>query len=1045
MSASQDNDRIRKMLEDLRASIRSVDEQEKAQERTPSPREDEPDIAPWEDPEEAAAPATPLAEKPTEDAEAPEQQPAAEADSVREEVPAPQEKATAEAAQASAPEEPFLAEQEEEPAPESEPETAESPSTPETETAPAEYNLAGTAATTVDAATEPEDEGEPDLPEQATEPVLPEEDEPDTLPDAEPVASPVEEATADGVGTSAQETTASAETAVPDKNQGTAASEIRGFYVPPTEGSDTGEYVFRRPSAMPEERPDPRFAVGNCKGVPMGDETREFLLSNYDVIPSDGGSSGEPTSPFRQGEAKENAGDNTWQKRDLTAEEEALLYAEEEPAERTQTIPAKPQRPRVISAMEEEGQAATGSDVPFFDGASDMPRNHSFVDESLTTGIPRRAFTVPPKKVVHSAAEEQAQEAARQEAEKAKKTPAKPNRRGQSSFGSNDGNPVEIVGRGSKGKANIQISNLSHEQVGDRLRLKEYTSPADADLVRGDFVIRRRWRVAGVIAQAALLLFALLIENLPLLGVKLPFYFTGEQMAPVAILLNLQLLIFSCAICIPDFLRGIRELRGGELGAEAIAMLPPLLCVVYDIALLILGAESPRLLAGAGIFCLFILQVNGLLRLSCARRAFEFVASPGDKLVQTVMTPEESAAERQALGSTEDAQFTRIRKTEFAEGVLHRTEHVGSYPVLYVAQMVMMLLCGVGVTVICGMTQKPLPVCFAGFVGGALLCFGVSMLCCRTLPMLFAVCSAAKDGSMIVGEDSVYEYADTDAVVFEDVVAFSFKYTDLAKIKLYGNQELSHVLCYTAALFDRIGGPLKSLFDEATLSIPSVVAEELLALEEEGVTVKMQGRAFSVGSGRFMQEKGVKVQYDPDDQTYTDRNCAVLYAAENGKVSAKFYINYRVDPDFVKIARKLFKKGIRCVIRTADPGLNDRQLGKVSTLYDEGVRMVRKTPEGLTDFCTKRTGGGLLTSAGTEDLLALTLYSRRVRTVLYGQSVFALLGSALGCVLGILWAILLPETALFAVSAAIVGVQAVLLGISVLTSLLPLRRIPRMK
>ena len=89
--------------------------------------------------------------------------------------------------------------------------------------------------------------------------------------------------------------------------------------------------------------------------------------------------------------------------------------------------------------------------------------------------------------------------------------------------------------------------------------------------------------------------------------------------------------------------------------------------------------------------------------------------------------------------------------------------------------------------------------------------------------------------------------------------------------------------------------------------------------------------------------------------------------------------------------RRLQRNGVRTLLRSYDPNIGDSLVAAASHTTGLRVKVVRKKPEQLHDFAETRVDSGLVTSAGSRDLLYTLFmcqnYRKAVRVLAYCKAV----------------------------------------------------------
>jgi hypothetical protein len=140
----------------------------------------------------------------------------------------------------------------------------------------------------------------------------------------------------------------------------------------------------------------------------------------------------------------------------------------------------------------------------------------------------------------------------------------------------------------------------------------------------------------------------------------------------------------------------------------------------------------------------------------------------------------------------------------------------------------------------------------------------------------------------------------------------------------------------------------------------------------------VDGRRIYVGNGDFMLKKNVRMYYDAEDeQILANGKTSILYAAEDGQLSAKFYIRYRINEEFEREVERLAANHIRVLIRTFDPNIRYALIDKISYIGKYDLRVVRKTVEQQQDYAAPQINSGIVTRRSAREILRVLLACRR--------------------------------------------------------------------
>ncbi len=225
----------------------------------------------------------------------------------------------------------------------------------------------------------------------------------------------------------------------------------------------------------------------------------------------------------------------------------------------------------------------------------------------------------------------------------------------------------------------------------------------------------------------------------------------------------------------------------------------------------------------------------------------------------------------------------------------------------------------------------------------------------------------------IVGDTAHEAYTKTAVIAFRDEEAFPAELTKVKGLKLFGDRKIENVMYYASSVYSKLGGPLATVFKQATLN--SVVSRdiEIREVSREGVSAMVDGKNVVLGSPAYMEEQCFEIAPAPGDEKCGGKsNRRILYLACDEVVIAKFHVQYTATSDFLYMIDRLMKAGVGVSIRTADPCIDDGLL-YTNKMNPEKypVKVVKGVlSEEKTDTISAKDAGIL--SVGTEKELIKT-------------------------------------------------------------------------
>ena len=164
-------------------------------------------------------------------------------------------------------------------------------------------------------------------------------------------------------------------------------------------------------------------------------------------------------------------------------------------------------------------------------------------------------------------------------------------------------------------------------------------------------------------------------------------------------------------------------------------------------------------------------------------------------------------------------------------------------------------------------------------------------------------------------------------------------------LKLYDNNEIYRILYHTQAVFSKVGGPLKGVFEFATSEMTHSKNVEIREVNKEGISALVDGRTVVlIGTGSFMKSKGIHPSYTSADLKLEESGEeSIMFISLNGTLGAKLYVTYQFSSEFERLARKLTSCGIGIGVRSFDPNINDKWAKKYGNIKNFSISAVRPT------------------------------------------------------------------------------------------------------
>ena len=526
--------------------------------------------------------------------------------------------------------------------------------------------------------------------------------------------------------------------------------------------------------------------------------------------------------------------------------------------------------------------------------------------------------------------------------------------------------------------------NTEKEAVKTVKLTEEYTSRSQAKEI---FTAYRRQHKMSLIKLSAcfvILLVALIYENIVAFGGTRPGALNQHNYPVVYILGSLQLFVLACGIAWEQIYTGVRALLVMKPLPESITAVVAVASVVYHLAHCFISETDPSvsLYMFPAMLCVFVTLVFDFLNLKREIFSFNIVSSKKMKYVINHVDSENAGLENEAFGDylseEEDVSMFKIGKTGFVNGFYDRMNSYSKSNSFVTVLVSVAIALGLVFFIVATVVHDVKTAFSFGY-----LAFILSIPCCSilsfALPFYRASKKAFDDGSAIIGEISLDEYAHANTLSFDDKDVFPSYGVRVKSIKVFGDNRIDMVLYNSASVFKKIGGPLADVFDTATHELGISEDMEIIEIAKDGIESLIDGRHVYVGKSSYIKAKGYVPAAEPeDDDLETSGEASIMYMVTDDVLAAKMYVQYTIDPDFEYALRSLYKAGICIGIKTFDPNVDDKLLGSKVKITKYPVRILRcKSLEEATST-QEEADSGVVSKNGPRSLLSAFVLCSKV-------------------------------------------------------------------
>ena len=490
-------------------------------------------------------------------------------------------------------------------------------------------------------------------------------------------------------------------------------------------------------------------------------------------------------------------------------------------------------------------------------------------------------------------------------------------------------------------------------------------------------------------------------------GAGLPF---ANVMRPgrygrVFSMIVLEMLAVCAFLNLDGLLRGVRKLSLKRPAPESIAFVITVVCALHTIISAALAYESTSLktFCFAGCGALLVLSVNTFIKSFTRFKAFRVVLSKKPKLSTKALNA--LAEERTVFDKylNEDSDILEVVNTESVSDFVKHTYTVPKATNLCNLIMYVVLAVSVIAGLITGfLMQFSVYDAITSGVFVFLFSCPVSFLVATALPYFIASVRAYKLHSSILGEAACDVYENAGVISFDDTEAFSPKATKVTSIKTYNNHRIDKVVVYMAKIFDKLGGPLSSVFS-STLQDASYTTDDVMLVENavDGLRLTIGEDDVLVGTGNFLRMYGIETPIDAIDETEMRSLTSIIWLACNNSLAAKFYVRYGLNRNFEDMLKKLYDASICSGVKTVDPGVDDQLLGGLLKGKNYLVRVIKRDSKEIGKV-EEKLPGAVISTSGVHNFLKTFILADKLRGVYKSNVVLSIISAFIGIVLSFL-------------------------------------------
>lgn len=338
-----------------------------------------------------------------------------------------------------------------------------------------------------------------------------------------------------------------------------------------------------------------------------------------------------------------------------------------------------------------------------------------------------------------------------------------------------------------------------------------------------------------------------------------------------------------------------------------------------------------------------------LFIVSRTQRSFRFVSGSGDKYAVFPVTDEETAQNFTRGALSDFPRLAAMRRTELISDFLKTSYSSDSTdrfcrvftPIALAAAAAIGVMAGV-----MGRTEHGSSSMFIGisvFVGVVAICTGFSVTLVVNLPMLRASEKNSELQGVVIGYDSVEEFAETNSVLIDAEQLFPAGSVRLSAIKVFSDTRIDEAIVEAASLTTQAGSILKNMFYDIIAGKTELLnpVESYIFEDSMGLCGWINNKRVLLGNRELMMNHSIEgIPPLTKEKEYTENGRCAVYLSISGELSAMFLVEITPTMEVRQAFHDLQRNGVYAMIRTVDSLVSINRLSELFEISPEYLKLI---------------------------------------------------------------------------------------------------------
>lgn len=331
------------------------------------------------------------------------------------------------------------------------------------------------------------------------------------------------------------------------------------------------------------------------------------------------------------------------------------------------------------------------------------------------------------------------------------------------------------------------------------------------------------------------------------------------------------------------------------------------------------------------------------------QRSFKFVSGSSEKHAIFRIEDEETAQSFTRGALNDFPNLATMRKTEFLSEFLkisYSSDSTDRFcrmfaPAVLAAAAVIGVIAG-----ILGRTDHGSSSVYLGisvFVGVVAICTGFSMMLVVNVPMLRASKKNAEVQGVVIGYDSIEEFAETNSILIDAGQLFPQGSVKLAAIKVFSDTRIDEAIVEAASLASQAGSILRNMFYDIIAGKTELLnpVESYIYEDSMGLCGWINNKRVLLGNRELMINHSIEGMPPlSKEKEYTENGRCAVYLSISGELSAMFLVEIHPTMEVRQSLQELQRNSIYVMIRSVDSLVTINRLSELFDISPEYLKLI---------------------------------------------------------------------------------------------------------